>query len=108
MSNLIPSNQGLSPRRVRSVGRELTTIDAQTDIAIARVDSTSDVEAVKVDAVGSVGKRREWDSNPRRVAPHTLSKRADSAALASLPGDEMLVARSQHVSGDPAALGRFR
>ncbi len=29
--------------------------------------------------------RREWDSNPRRVAPHTLSKRADSAALASLP-----------------------
>jgi hypothetical protein len=31
-------------------------------------------------------KRREWDSNPRRVAPHTLSKRADSAALASLPG----------------------
>ena len=29
--------------------------------------------------------RREWDSNPRRLAPHTLSKRADSAALASLP-----------------------
>ena len=34
--------------------------------------------------------RREWDSNPRRVAPHTLSKRADSAALASLltPGTD--------------------
>ncbi len=31
--------------------------------------------------------RREWDSNPRRLAPHTLSKRADSAALASLPGN---------------------
>ena len=30
--------------------------------------------------------RREWDSNPRWVAPHTLSKRADSAALASLLG----------------------
>ena len=29
--------------------------------------------------------RRGWDSNPRWVAPHTLSKRADSAALASLP-----------------------
>ena len=28
--------------------------------------------------------RRERDSNPRRVAPHTLSKRADSAALAPL------------------------
>src|SRR4051812_32525140 len=31
-----------------------------------------------------LSERREWDSNPRRVAPHTLSKRADSAALASL------------------------
>ena len=31
-----------------------------------------------------VARRREWDSNPRWVAPHTLSKRADSAALASL------------------------
>ncbi len=30
--------------------------------------------------------RRGWDSNPRRVAPHTLSKRADSAALAPLQG----------------------
>jgi hypothetical protein len=30
--------------------------------------------------------RRGWDSNPRWVAPHTLSKRADSAALAPLPG----------------------
>src|SRR5438105_11820440 len=68
--------------------------------------------------------RREWDSNPRRVAPHTLSKRADSAALASLPRSAMVgdaglpacsaaawkseVARSLHVSGDPAALERFR
>ena len=45
--------------------------------------------------------RREWDSNPRRVAPHTLSKRADSAALASLPGggDRTCTLRS----GSPAA-----
>ena len=28
--------------------------------------------------------RRVWDSNPRWLAPHTLSKRADSAALATL------------------------
>ena len=28
--------------------------------------------------------RRGWDSNPRKVALHTLSKRADSAALAPL------------------------
>ena len=33
-----------------------------------------------------ITQRREWDSNPRWVAPHTLSKRADSAALASLRG----------------------
>jgi hypothetical protein len=38
--------------------------------------------------------RREWDSNPRWVAPHTLSKRADSAALASL-----LDARPPDVAG---------
>ena len=35
---------------------------------------------------GERHERREWDSNPRWVAPHTLSKRADSAALAPLPG----------------------
>ncbi len=29
-------------------------------------------------------KRRRWDSNPRWVAPHTLSRRADSSALALL------------------------
>ena len=34
----------------------------------------------------STTERREWDSNPRWVAPHTLSKRADSAALAPLLG----------------------
>ena len=32
--------------------------------------------------------RRERDSNPRKVALHTLSKRADSAALAPLPGGQ--------------------
>ena len=29
--------------------------------------------------------RRVWDLNPRRLSPHTLSKRAHSAALATLP-----------------------
>ena len=49
--------------------------------------------------------RREWDSNPRRVAPHTLSKRADSAALASLPeeGDARRPARAGDRSGPLAA-----
>jgi hypothetical protein len=77
---------------------------------IRRNESNAAVEAeAEMDDLVQLSKwRREWDSNPRRVAPHTLSKRADSAALASLPGEAMLVARSQHVSGDPAALERFR
>jgi hypothetical protein len=28
--------------------------------------------------------RRRWDLNPRKVSPHTISNRADSAALALL------------------------
>jgi hypothetical protein len=50
----------LSPRRSRGIGRELTTIDGQTDVAIARVESTTDIEAAKVDGVGYVGKRAMW------------------------------------------------
>ena len=34
--------------------------------------------------VSCPGQRRRWDSNPRKVALHTLSKRAGSAALALL------------------------
>ena len=30
--------------------------------------------------------RRRWDSNPRSLAGHTISSRADSAALALLLG----------------------
>ena len=60
MGSLIPSSQALTPRHVRGIGRELTTIDAQAEVAISRVESTSDVEAAKVDAVGSVGKRAMW------------------------------------------------
>ncbi len=33
---------------------------------------------------GRITERRRWDSNPRWVAPHTLSRRADSSALALL------------------------
>ena len=60
MSSLIPSYQKVSPRWARVAGRELTSLDAQTEVAIARVESTSDVEAAKVDAVGAVGKRALW------------------------------------------------
>ncbi len=60
MNSLIPSTQNLSIQRGRGVGRDLSTIDAQSEVAIARIDSTSDIETAKVDAVGSVGKRAMW------------------------------------------------
>ena len=47
---------------------------------------------------GERHERRGWDSNPRKVALHTLSKRADSAALAPLPG------RSDRVAAAGAGL----
>ncbi|MCU1362093.1 MAG: hypothetical protein JWN99_3382, partial [Ilumatobacteraceae bacterium] len=50
-----------------------------------------------------------WDSNPRRVAPHTLSKRADSAALAPLPDisrTEVRQTECGHASGAPATSDR--
>jgi hypothetical protein len=38
--------------------------------------------------------RRGWDSNPRSVARHTISSRADSAALAPLQAQEGIVGSS--------------
>src|ERR1700722_5351158 len=35
--------------------------------------------------LGSVPERREWDSNPRRLAPHSFSRAAHLSALPSLP-----------------------
>jgi len=32
--------------------------------------------------------RRRWDLNPRKVSLHTISNRADSAALALLPNTD--------------------
>ena len=60
MDGLLPANQVLTPRRMRGVGRELTTIDAHTEVVIAHVDAVSDVEAAKIDAVGTVGNRAMW------------------------------------------------
>ena len=52
--------------------------------------------------------RRVWDSNPRWVSPHTLSKRADSAALAPLRVRHLLRPHPQEVTGRSAALLRLR
>src|SRR5581483_38383 len=40
------------------------------------------------------GGRRRWDLNPRLVAQHTISSRADSAALALLPNESQRLAES--------------
>ena len=37
--------------------------------------------------------RKGWDSNPRKLSLHTLSKRADSAALAPFLADTFLYPR---------------
>ena len=46
----------------------------------------SSASRIASSSVSVPSQRRGWDSNPRKVALHTLSKRADSAALAPLPG----------------------
>lgn len=37
--------------------------------------------------------RKRWDSNPRKLSLHTLSKRADSAALALFRAGTLLFLR---------------
>jgi hypothetical protein len=49
------------------------------------------------------GERRGWDLNPRWVAPHTISNRADSAALAPLLHQDRLACTSRPLGASPAA-----
>src|SRR5699024_6691255 len=50
---------------------------------------------------GLLAKQRGWDSNPRWVAPQTLSKRSESAALAPL----RVVGRPSPAGGDRVICG---
>ncbi len=60
--------------------------------------------------------RREWDSNPRRLAPHGFSRAAHLSALPSLPARVRVAARHRaarhetssvtHVRSPPAGPGR--
>ena len=91
---------GRRPPRARCVGRRSRRRRARTTAPIGTSPCSSAASHAIASAMstrhrtGSVDRgaetsrlaRRRWDSNPRRVAPHTLSKRADSAALAPLPG----------------------
>ena len=60
----------------------LTALVLGSRRATRQSQSTQDLDP---QASKQASKRRGWDSNPRKVALHTLSKRADSAALAPLP-----------------------
>ena len=90
------------PRRLRASRASSSCCAARTESAATqRVWHRSSVPASGTD---DEQQRREWDSNPRWVAPHTLSKRADSAALAPLLGYPPKVApRTDEaiVSADP-------
>src|SRR5262245_24090053 len=68
-----------SPQSTR--GGTLAGGPHQTPGRARRAGRRSGARARASRGAAPVGTRREWDSNPRWVAPHTLSKRADSAAL---------------------------
>jgi hypothetical protein len=48
--------------------------------------STTRPDVIRRTSECQIKRRRGWDSNPRRIAPHTISNRAESAALAPLRG----------------------
>lgn len=55
MSELVP--QRVSGRESRQVGRELSRLDAQGRVGMARINQAADLQAERVAAVGYVGKR---------------------------------------------------
>jgi hypothetical protein len=59
------------------------TLSATTSAA-AHVASTNKSPSLSAFAKAWLAWRRRWDLNPRKVALHTISNRADSAALALL------------------------
>jgi hypothetical protein len=58
MSNIVPvPTGGLSSRGSRYRGRALARLDAQTDFALAEIESKAEIQAARVLAVSYVGKR---------------------------------------------------
>ena len=77
------------PRLVEGQGHGLVVGHAAnlsgSDHRVPTIGEGDDPGALGTPGSSSPRWRREWDLNPRGVAPHTLSRRADSAALAPLP-----------------------
>jgi hypothetical protein len=57
MSEMVPLGGGFAKRESRAVGRELSRLDAQGRVGIARIGQAADLQAERVAAVGYVGKR---------------------------------------------------
>lgn len=57
MSEMTPFIGGLARRESRAVSRELSRLDAQGRVGMARINQAADLQAERVAAVGYVGKR---------------------------------------------------
>ena len=57
MSEMVPFGGGLAKRESRAVSRELSRLDAQGRVGMARIVQAADLQAERVAAVGYVGKR---------------------------------------------------
>lgn len=57
MSELVGYGSGLAKRESRQVGRELSRLNAQGQVSLARISQQADLQAERVAAVGYVGKR---------------------------------------------------
>ena len=47
----------MSPRQSRRMARELERVEAGTQLGVARIDQAAELQAVRIQAVGYVGKR---------------------------------------------------
>jgi hypothetical protein len=57
MSEMMPFGGGLARRESRAVSRELSRLDAQGRVGMARINQAADLQAERVAAVGYIGKR---------------------------------------------------
>jgi hypothetical protein len=57
VSEIVPFGVGLSTRGDRRVGRELSRLDGQARLGIARIAAQAELQAERVSAVAYVGKR---------------------------------------------------
>lgn len=57
MSELVRRGGGLARQDARLVGRELSRVDAQGQVELARINQQADIQAERLTAIGYVGKR---------------------------------------------------